>query len=220
MSDNPFQPPTTTANPDAGPRNAFAMPGSLKVLCILCIIFGAFGLLGSLAGAAALMFQSQISEAQQAFGDPAQQAMQAKIAEMQSQQFVPNLLMVVFNLVVASMLLLGAIGVLSRKSWGPKIFGKGLITAAVFVVIRAAVTLFMQMGIMDTMGEFFAEQTKGQPQAETMEAVMIGSMYVGFAVAIAWALALAGFYFWGWRHLKKDRSQAFFQTFASDQVSI
>lgn len=214
MTENPYQ---ASVPPTLDPTGGYAAnqaPGALKTICILCIVLGSLGFFGSLAGIGGLLFQEQLS-AMQMNGPPSQQAMQAKMAEAQASFFIPNMLLVFGNLLISPMLLAGGIGVLTKKMWGPKLLSFALITAAVFVSIRTALTSFFQFQAFSVMKEAMTNQVPAGPGAGTTESIMMAAIYFGFALGAAIALALAAFYFWSWRYLKKDSCQQHLSTFAA-----
>ncbi len=214
MSENPFATPEPVSG-NTGPKVNQKAPGGLTALLIICLVMGILGLLGTCLGAGALALQGQIQGMQQNMGDPSQQAMQKKMEEIQSQQLIPNLIMIGLNFIVAPLLIIGAIGGLNRKPWAHNLLGIGLLAAIFYTVVRIAVTIIMQvmtMGpITKAMEETMAEQ--GEAQAKAAE-IFGGAMQIGIIIAIifaaVWGLLLLGFYIWGWMYLRKDTVRNYF----------
>ena len=218
MSENPYQTPVPNPHTATSGLPADTTPGALKMLCIFCVILGALGLFGSVVGIGGLLFQQQLSEFQMDMAPPEQQEFQAKMAEAQSSFFIPNMFLAVCNLFVAPLLLVGGTGVLIKKRWGQKIFSFGLIAATIFVLVRLAVGSILQMRLFGVLKDGMLSQLPsgsqaGSAAAGSMETIMMTSMYVGVAFGVIMALGLAGFYFWGWRYLKKDVCQRYLNTF-------
>ena len=190
------------------------------MICILCIMLGGLGFLASMLGIAGLFFQEQITDFQKTMGDASQQEMQAKMAAAQSSFFIPNLILMICNLLIAPALLIGSIGILIKKVWGQKILSRALIAAAIFILLRTILTSIFQVQFFGIMKETMMEQipaNSGAVEAGTMETVMMASLYFGVAFAIVWALGLAAFYFWSSRYLKKDSTQMYLSTFSPQQ---
>ena len=215
MSENPYQAPVPPPKAGTGGLDANGTPRTLKTICILCIILGALGFFMSVLGVGSLLFQEQLTAFQMTMAHPEQQEMQAKMAEAQASFFIPNMLLVLCNLVIGPMLLIGGISVLSRKIWGPKILSFALISAAIFILVRMLIYSFLQVQAFSIMKEMMTGQIQGGPEAGTMETIMVASMYFGVAVSVAIALAFAAFYFWSWRYLKKDACQQYLSTFSA-----
>jgi hypothetical protein len=213
MSDNPFAAP----NPSEGksPQTRGKAPGALTAILVICLIMGIMGLLGSCMGGVALGVQNSLQLQGANMGDPAQQAIQEKMQEMQSQQFIPNVIMIGLNFIVAPLLIIGAIGCLSRKAWGHGLLVKGLLVAVFYVVVKTVLTIVIQVATMGSVGEVMqeamAQQGGAPPQAAEM---MGGAMKIGMVVAIVfavgWALLQLGFYIWSWTYLRKDEVQRYF----------
>ena len=215
MSENPYQSPIPVAQTGVNHSGDIRPPSGLKTICIICIVLGSLGLLGSLMGLVGLLFQQQFTEFQQSVSDPVQHAMQEKMLEAQSSYYIPNVIMTLCNLVIAPLLLVGGIGVLSKKGWGQKILSRALISAAIFVLIRTVLTSFLQFKVFALMKETMTAQIPAGQQSGTMETIMTASLFFGFAVGLAFALAFAAFYYWSWRYLKKDHCQGYLSTFTS-----
>lgn len=215
MSENPFAKPEIVSG---SPKVSQKAPGGLTALLIICLVLGILGLFMSCMGGAALALQGPLQEWQQEMGDPAQQAMQKEIQTTQEPYFIPSLIMVGLNFIVAPLLTIGAIGGLNRKPWGHKLLGFGLLLAIFYVVVNSVLKIIMQVMTMGPIAKItekaMAEQgAAGGPQAQTAE-MMGGLMQVigigAIVIAAIWGLMLLGFYVWGWMYLRKDAVKNYF----------
>lgn len=218
MSENPYQAPLPNPQTaiDSHPTNK--APTGLKLICIACIVFGGLGSFGSVLGVGVLLFQEQFAEFQTKFTDPSQHEMQAKMTEIQTANFIPNMFLVICNIFIGLFLLVGGVGILTKKRWGQNILSRALIAAMIFVLVRIVVTSFQQIKVFEVMKETVMDQMPaggqaGGPAEETMQSIIMASMYFGVAVSVVMALIFAAFYFWGWRYLKRDSCQEYLSTF-------
>lgn len=214
MANNPFETPTSMSStermvPRGGPIPAKA-PGGLTAICIVCIILGSLGLVGACMGTAGTLMQDQLQSIQQNVGDANQRKLNKAIAEIQKDYFIPNLVLILVNFVVAPSLLAGGIGVLTRKSWGPKFLRVGLLMAAAFVLIRVVVAAIIQSSMIGPMKE--AMNKMGGNQAA--EGFVMGAFYFGIALSVLWALALVGFYLFSWTYTNRDHVKSYMGTFS------
>ena len=211
MSDNPFSSPTTTEfdqSKDYAHTNQ--RPGALTAILIICLVLGVMGFLGSLAGAAGLLMQASFSGMQgqtNEFNDQMQQ--------IQSEQFVPSLIQIVLNFLIAPLLAVAAIGGLARKQWAYGLLKAALLIAAIYVGIRAILTTIVQismMGRMSDMMESAVQQQSGQNAqgAEVASGVMQVGIIFGMVIAAGWAIVLIAFYIGSWLYVKKDTVKTHF----------
>ena len=218
MANNPFETPASMSTPyqtpPSGGRAPTAAPGGVAVICIFCIILGALGLLSSCIGAIGTGFQSQIQEMQQNVGDPNQQAMQKKLAEIQNTYTIPNLVLILANFIVAPCLLAGGIGVLSRKMWGAKILNIGLLMAIGYVAIRTVIGMIMQFSMMGAFKDAVKQGAGNAQGAQAAESIMTGAFYAGIIFGVIWALILIGFYLWSWTYMNKEHVKSYCATFS------
>jgi len=215
VSENPYEAPVSNVQAGIGNFDTRRVQKTIKTICIICIVLGSLGLLTSIMGLVTILFQPQIAEIQQSMASPPQQAMQQKINQIQSSFQIPNALLAVCNLVIAPLLLVGGIGVLSKKSWGQKTLSRGLISAAIFVLFRTILTSFFQFRLVGIMKESFTANLPTGAQSGAIESIMTASLFFGFAIGLAIALAFAAFYFWSYRYLKKETSQTYLRSFTS-----
>ena len=74
-----------------------------------------------------------------------QQNRQSELTTMLQSRVLPNLIVAGFNMIVAPMLIVGAIGVLLCKRWGLSFLRAALILAMVFIVIRVGVSIYTNL---------------------------------------------------------------------------
>lgn len=212
MTENPFATPASTS--DLGKPNMYGggkpSNGVLMAVLIICLVIGTLGFLGSLFGGAALVAQETFLKDLQTTADPMTKQMQ----EIQSQQFIPNLIMVVANLIVAPLLAAGALGGLLKKPWGHWILRKALLLASGFVVLRTIISSIVQvmvMGNMKDMMQASMQQSQNTQQGAAMMENIFGiSMAIAIAFGVMWSVAQITFYIWSWYYLDKPASRNHF----------
>lgn len=192
MSENPYVTPMAV-DPKLGGKPGLhdkpKMPGMLMAVCIICLILGITGLGGSFFG-----FLGTVIQAVALNNVPVSDAESRKFFEMQQSTFIPNLVIHVLNFVVAPMLIAGAIGVLTAKRWGRSFFRSSLLCAAIYVVIKAALTVYMQLAFARTMIDEVAANAKGAPKE--MSGILESFAYIGIAMlSIVFVVLLAGYVF-------------------------
>lgn len=214
MTDNPFASPQPVSGDYSLPSKQKA-PGALMAILIICLVLGILGLMGSCFGGVALAFQTQINELQANNPDPIAKKMQAELKEVQQQQFIPNLIMIGLNFIVAPLLITGAIGGLNRKTWGYKFLNVGLILAVFYVVVRAVLTIIIQLATMGPVTKVMQEGIQKQGGANAAQGaefagnLMQVGIYAVIAVSVLWALLQLGFYIWSWTYLRKDQTRSY-----------
>ena len=215
MSNNPFaSPQPVSAEYETAARRK--APGALTAILIICLVLGILGLLESCFGGAALAFQTQINEFQAKNPDPIAKKMQQEIEGVQQEQFVPNLIMIGLNFIVAPLLVTGAIGGLNRKTWGYRFLSAGLLLAVFYVVVRVVLTIIIQLATMGTMTKAMQDGMRQQGGANAAQgAEIVGTamqvgIYVAIGVSVLWGLIQLGFYFWSWTYLRKDQTRSYF----------
>ena len=208
MSENPYQNAPSLPNPSAGAKRQ--KPAGLTVVPVFCLILGVLGILTGVAGLAGTIFQSYVSDLQNMQAAPEMAEFQAKMQDFQSFQFVPNLIVNACNLIVASLLVVGAVGVFGLKEWGRKLLRNGLLIAVIYIVLRGIYTAWMQYQAMDMMKGMMPAQGGGDPA--TFEAIMQAGIIFGIVVVFAWVAALTAFYLWSRSYLNRDAIVAFFRS--------
>lgn len=214
MTDNPFASPQPVSGDNSLPSKQKA-PGALMAILIICLVLGILGLLGSCFGGVALAFQTQINQLQANNPDPIAKKMQAEMQEVQQQQFIPNLIMIGLNFIVAPLLITGAIGGLNRKPWAYKFLTVGLLLAVFYVVVRAVLTITIQLATMGTVTKAMQEGIQQQGGANAAQGaefagnLMQFGIYAVIAVSVLWSLLQLGFYIWSWTYLRKDQTRSY-----------
>lgn len=210
MTDNPYRPSgellndSDTLSPAAIQKANNMAPTGLTIISILCLVLGALGLLGSIMSFLGPIFVSMMEStfeqlAEQASTDRQRDALLAN-AQMARDNVFWGIVFGAINLVVASMLIVGSIFCLARKS--PKILQLGTLLAAIFVLGRSILAfIFTQLPMMKNM-KALAENNPGQE---------IGQ-WVGIVVGFVIAIAMVGFYLFCHFYLKRASITEYFST--------
>ena len=125
---------------------------------------------------------------------------------LQASQFFPNLIFGGCNIILGSLLAIGAVGVLGTKEWGRTLLRNSLLVAIVFVIIRAAYSLWVQFTSIAYIKKMIGD---GQDAAAVEMGMQIG-LIIGFVCVIAWLLVLVVFYVWSRIYLNKPHVKAIF----------
>ena len=209
---NPYQ--SVPSLPNSGKSIAKQKPGGLTAIPVICLILGALGIITGLLGVVMTVFQGFANNLQQGMQmDPGMAEFQAKMQEVQQIQFVPNLIANGCNLIVGSLLVVGAIGVFGLKEWGRKLLRNALLFASVFVVLRGLFMIWVQYSTMGVMAEAMpipggASGPGAGP--ETFKMMMQAGVIVGIVIGLAWVGLLLGFYLWSRSYLNKESVVPFF----------
>lgn len=215
MSENPYvtkvpSSPTGAAMP---PNSNSSVPTGTQVFTVISLVLGIMGLLGVFAGLAGLLFNNlmtgQIIENLPA--DDPSRILQEKMLAAQEGFLIPQIILQLMNLFVAGGLTLGAIMTLNRKPTGPGLLMKAFLAAIVFVLIRLALTTFMQIRMKPALSEAFAQSTG--PEAEMIKNVTEASFIVGIVIGAVVAIAMAAYYFMAYRNFMSESAQRYFATF-------
>ena len=153
MSNNPFEAPqeqplsAQPMSPGASPRPV--MPGAVTAISIICLILGILGLCGACFQDLALGFQSSMMEYVDSMPQPpANKEFNRLNMEAQKPMMIPGIVLMVINLFVATLLLVGSIGCLKRKSGGRSTLRLGLLAAIIFTLIRIVVTIVSYLSLI------------------------------------------------------------------------
>ena len=210
MSENPYQ--STSSLPDAVGSGSQQKPSGLTAVTVICLILGVMGIIGGVLGVGVTILQNVTSGFEVTQINGQQVDMQSKMLELQQDQFIPNLIINGCSLIVGSLLVIGAIGVLRMKESGRNLLRTALLVAAIFVVLRSIVMIWMQYRTMNAMKEVMAAaQGKGPVPLET---IMQASMTAGIVIGLIWVAALVGFYLWSRSYLSQPSVAALFGTSA------
>ena len=140
--------PAAPTNHNAKPK----IPGVIIAVCIISLLLGLGGLVSSVFGMGSAMLLSAIANGQN-LADP--QA--AQTADFFSAMIVPKLVIGGLNLLVAPLLIVASIGALCSKRFGLPLLRIALILAAIFIVIKAGLTMHMQFEHMKFSDSTFAK---------------------------------------------------------------
>ena len=219
MSENPFAqaagnaetpPPVATAGPKPP-------PGALQVISILCLILGVLGLISSCGGGLVFGFQSfffQMIENAPLNNQNEFQKLNFKAAT-NSAVMIPNVLLLLFNFVVAPMLLLGGINTLRKKEAGRRMLRRGLLLGMIYNALKAVLGVVGQLIVMNSLAQAIDNYDGPGDQDEiSMMFEMTQVFGIGGAVfAGLISLALLGFYFWARNYLNKPDVIDYFDAF-------
>lgn len=205
MSENPYQSTPEFASPSGvAPQQK---PGGLTTIAVICLILGVLGVLGSIFAIAMAFLQGSINELQnvQAGGPGAE--IQAKMQELQLSQFVPTLIFAGCNVIIGSLLAIGAIGVLGLKEAGRNLLRNALLAAAIFIIVRGLYHVWAQFGVMSALAEVVPQ---GGGDAATFQSAMQVGMIIGLVFSLAILAVFVGFYLWSRMYLNKPSIRALF----------
>jgi len=203
MSQNPYQSAPLSNPAIVAPQQK---PGALTAIAVICLILGILGILASLFAIIMLFFQDSINQFQAAQpGAPRPEAM-AEMQAFQASQFLPNLIFGGCNVILGSLLAIGAVGVLGTNEWGRNLLRNSLLVAIFFVIIRAVYSLWVQFSSIAQIKKMIGD---GQDAAAVEMGMQIG-LIVGFVCVIAWLLVLIIFYVWSRIYLNKPHVRALF----------
>lgn len=220
MTDNPFAasgddpryaPPVSAS---VVPQHA---PGALQVIAILCLILGLLGLLNCCAGGGGLAFMPVIKgflDQAPATADNEFQKINLDAATSTA-VLIPSIALLVFNLVVAPMLVIGSIGVLRKKESGRSMLRLGLLMAIVYNLLKAVLSVVAQLLNFNAVSARI-DAYEGPVEKEKIEAVFEMTKIFGLGgaiVAAIFALALIGFYFWSRGYLNREEVIKYFASF-------
>jgi len=217
MSDNPFinppnepAPPVDSSYQPPGPTKR-AKPSWLTFIFVVTLILGLMGILGSCFVIGGPFISKAVNNLMGDQGQTDEQiAARDQIQAMGEEQYIPNLLFGLLNLVLASMLIVGAIGGLSRKPWTPKILKMGYTAAIVFLILRIIYSLYIQITTMDQMLKLSMQQAG--PAGESMSGFIRGMFWFGIVFGIFITFAFLIFYALSLMKMKSPDVEAYFES--------
>lgn len=203
MSNNPFSSP---AQFDSAGQVPASLPGMATVLTILGLLAGAWNLLAGCCGTAVFSLLGILSK-NEAF----QQALEKQDPEAAAQLKdvagqVANPVMIAMVLLAGAMgaaVVLGAIGTLSRKEWGRRLFTISSLVAAVLGAVGLAYQ-FLSGQLNPANNPGLANVPADQQQQAY--AIAVGSVVFGVLLS----LAFIGLYLWIWRYFSAEERRSYF----------
>ena len=209
MSENPYQSVPSLPNPSRGVPVQQQKPAWLTAIPVICIVLGLLGGLFTLAGLVMLFYQSfNGGPPVMPTGDAGMADYQAEMAEFQQQQFVPNLIFNGCGLIVASLLVVGSIGVLKLQERGRNLLRNALLLAVIFVALRGVYTAWIQYRAMEMLSGTLTPPNGAD--AGTFETGMQIGFFAVMAFGLIWGALLVVFYLWSRAYLNKQSVVPFF----------
>jgi hypothetical protein len=220
----------STAGFDSAPRQR---PGGLTAICVIAIVLGGLGLCSSLFGLAALAFQDNLEkfamqQQQMPQGMPngpfkqqmeAQQKMQKEMqkgmTEVGHRYRGFTIGTTLLNVLFASSLLIGGIMVMKLNPAGRKFLVTVFIAVIVFEIVRAAITVVMQLDMAAAMASAIQGGPNNQ-QAAFLATTMKLGVYLGMAFGVVWGLAKIIFYGIGASYLNRPNTRQLFERTAGE----
>ena len=199
MSNNPFespgpQQPGQFTNQLEAPKPTAKMPGALMAFAIVGICIGCWNLLGSCCGGGGILMQGMMVDMISQSDKEAGKAMQ-DILEIQNKYLIINVLLLVVNLIMACVLLFGAISVLRRVSGGLALLRNSYLIFAVLTILALGASIYIQMQIAEEM-EQVLNNMPGAVQEQNRQ-----SQYFGVIVNVVMSGLFIAVYFVGWSML-------------------
>ena len=221
MSENPFASPTESTEFGQPVKPAVVSkhpPGALQIIAILCLILGILGLLTSCATGIGLAFQGfamEIFENSPASAQNEVQKLNLKAA-MSPVPLIGNGILAALNLGIASMLIIGGIGVLQKKESGRNMLRFGTLLAIVYNVLKMILAVVGQLIVNSNLGAAI-DAYEGPVDKEEMQTLFEMTKLLGIGGAVFAAvicLALIGFYFWARGYLNREEVVNYIASFA------
>lgn len=204
MTSNPYESPSP-GNPvkamiDEPPRGLMAV----TIICLILGVLGLMGALGAFFGIAAQFFMESFLDE---LPDSPNMEFQKANLELQQSMLIPNVIIAFANLVAATGLIIGAIGGITKKASLHSVFTYALYIAAIYCLMKIALTVYVSMGTMGLMQQQF-QDTPGMPSSAG-DVVKYG-MWAGVAFAAAWGIGLAVFYVWSASYIGRPQIKSHF----------
>ena len=212
MSDNPFKSQSTDSTPPAAPDSGGVVlpptaPGALTPILVFCLIFGIFGLMGTCLGGVMIFALEPMLELAESAGAPEADMRFSRLSlDAQKSVMLPGLIVTGLNLIVATMLIIGAFGCFKRKEPSRVFMRTALLAAIVYSVLKIAATLYGYFA-GDAATRAAIEKLKDDPLYDSIQSQYVGNQLVGlgsivFTVVIG--LVMLAFYFWARSYLNKS----------------
>ena len=119
---------------------------------------------------------------------------------------IPGIVLMVINLVLASMLIIGAIGCFKRKEPSRNLLRTALLAAIVYSVLKIVVTIYTTITANSAI-EAAIDKLKDDPMYEDILMQHTSTQIfttIGIVVTMVIAVAMLGFYIWSRSYLNKD----------------
>lgn len=143
---------------------------------------------------------------------------EAAMKNLQQKQMIPNIVFLVFQLLLAPGLLIGAIGGLMQKGWGKGILSIVLPLSAAFVVCRSLVNAVFTLMFSGEVKDALVQSMKNQPDpnavqmADTVGTAFQYTIYGAMAFGFLWAVGLAIFYVISWTRIRSEANARYFMS--------
>ncbi|MBN8603443.1 MAG: hypothetical protein J0M26_20575 [Planctomycetes bacterium] len=213
-SNSPFAPPTNTyQNPQswqAGP-NAGAVPVQTTGLTIIFVLFLIFGFLGMLSGAGtvlALVFEDMFKSM-----NKADNVLMQKMQEAQAPFRIPGLIFAGVNVMLSVLLLVGALGLMSRKQWGLNISRLSCKIGLLVEVLRVGLGITQQVFTMSSFMQVSPEDMGRDVPPDAFQVMVVSmsvGMIIGIVMMIIYAIGKMVVYYLSNRHLSKPEIAGLF----------
>jgi hypothetical protein len=215
MSDNPFQSqPSEPTQPapqavlaTAVPATPPSAPGALTPVLVFCLIFGIFGLIGTCFSGFGV---GMIFASEQLFDGipmPEEQRVFNKISlNAQKGAIIPGIVLMAINLIIATMLIMGAIGCFKRKESSRVFLRMAILAAIIYSVLKIVVTIFTNLSANTAINNAI-DKLKNDPMYEGIKAQYTNTQIVStivIVVTMVLAVAMLGFYLWARFYLNKS----------------
>ena len=211
---SPIASPTNTyQNPQswqAGP-NAGSVPvqtTGLTMISILFVIFGILGVLSGIVGLFSFFFEGSFSGMGGA-SDTVLQKLQASQATFK----IPNFVFAEVNAVLSLLLLLGAVGLLTRNRWGLRLSQAackiGILVELCRLILGVAQYGYSLICFLRMEPQNFGNEVPTEDQ-QVMVGLLVGLMVFGIIKAFIYAIGKMVVYYLSNRHLSKPEIAGLF----------
>ncbi len=197
-------------------------PLGITVIGVLTILGGIVGLLSGLMGIAQLLLAEKLSAMFIPSGTPmadTQMQFQQEMQAVTKSFLVPNLLMMVFGMVIAGFLLVGGIGLLRNQKRAVSLLSRLFLAMIFFEVCRSVLNAIVQWQMYPVMAKYMKQMASGngQPGASgemIAQMAMVGAV-IGLVSWLIWSVAKIGLLWWGRRYLGRPLVREYFDAVAS-----
>ncbi len=198
---NPFEKPIENTPVSTGanvgvPSAPESLPTGVMVVSIIALLLGVFGLLGTCIGGASLLASESL------MGFLPEEAQEATKNAMEI-QFVPGMVQLVTGLLLSVMLVVAAIGCLTRKPSGAGLMRISMIGCVLNSLLGIGLVIWMTLFHADTLAAVNSAQGMSEEQGMQM-------FYATQIFTIVFVAALMCFYAFGAYYFGKQNVTDFF----------